>query len=61
MVDDDDADASLALHRNRGFADAGRLKSVGFKHGRRLDTVLLQRNLNVSWSVMSVKAGSSLR
>ncbi|MFG1932767.1 GNAT family N-acetyltransferase [Mycobacterium sp. NPDC048908] len=37
--------ASLALHRNRGFVDAGRLTRVGFKHGRWLDTVLLQRSL----------------
>jgi phosphinothricin acetyltransferase len=44
IVDTDDA-ASLALHRNRGFVDAGRLRAVGFKHGRWLDTVLLQRSL----------------
>jgi phosphinothricin acetyltransferase len=37
--------ASLILHRKRGFAEAGRLQSVGFKHGRWLDTVLLQRSL----------------
>lgn len=41
-----DAAASPALHRNRGFVDAGRLTAVGFKHGRRLDTLLLQRTLN---------------
>jgi phosphinothricin acetyltransferase len=41
-----DGEASLALHRNRGFVDAGRLTSVGFKHGRWLDTVLLQRSLS---------------
>ena len=46
VIVDDDADTSLALHRNRGFVDAGRLTSVGFKHGRWLDTVLLQRSLN---------------
>ena len=39
--------ASLALHRNRGFAEAGRLTAVGHKHGRWLDTVLLQRSLAV--------------
>jgi L-amino acid N-acyltransferase YncA len=37
--------ASLALHRRRGFADSGRLTEVGFKHGRWLDTLLLQRSL----------------
>jgi L-amino acid N-acyltransferase YncA len=45
VIVDDDAEASLALHRNRGFAVAGRLTSVGFKHGRWLDTVRLQRKL----------------
>jgi L-amino acid N-acyltransferase YncA len=44
IVDADDA-ASLALHRNRGFVDAGRLTAVGYKHGRWLDTLLLQRSL----------------
>jgi phosphinothricin acetyltransferase len=43
---DVDGAASLALHRNRGFVDAGRLTAVGFKHGRWLDTVLLQRSLS---------------
>jgi L-amino acid N-acyltransferase YncA len=38
--------ASLALHRRRGFIDAGRLTKVGFKHGRWLDTILLQRSLH---------------
>ncbi|WP_414637484.1 GNAT family N-acetyltransferase [Amycolatopsis sp.] len=37
--------ASPALHRRRGFVDAGRLARVGFKHGRWLDTMLLQRTL----------------
>jgi L-amino acid N-acyltransferase YncA len=46
VIVDSDAGASLALHRNRGFVDAGRLRSVGYKHGRWLDTVLLQRTLN---------------
>jgi L-amino acid N-acyltransferase YncA len=40
-----DTEASLALHRSRGFVEAGRLTAVGFKHGRWLDTVLLQRSL----------------
>jgi len=48
VIVDDDADASLALHRNRGFVDAGRLSSVGFKHGRWLDTLLLQCSLTAA-------------
>ncbi|MFI8420029.1 GNAT family N-acetyltransferase [Streptomyces sp. NPDC085479] len=39
------AAASLALHRRLGFAEAGRLTSVGHKHGLWLDTVLLQLDL----------------
>jgi L-amino acid N-acyltransferase YncA len=35
--------ASVALHRACGFAAAGRLANVGFKHGRWVDTVLMQR------------------
>jgi phosphinothricin acetyltransferase len=46
VIVDADADASLALHRNRGFAEVGRLTAVGFKHGCWLDTVLLQRSLS---------------
>jgi phosphinothricin acetyltransferase len=37
--------ASVALHRACGFADAGRMKSVGFKFGKWLDTVYMQREL----------------
>jgi L-amino acid N-acyltransferase YncA len=40
-----DSEASIALHRALGFADAGRLTAVGHKHGRWVDTVLMQRGL----------------
>ena len=43
--DPDRQTASLALHRACGFTEAGRLTSVGFKHGRWLDIVLVQRAL----------------
>ncbi|MDQ2185744.1 N-acetyltransferase family protein [Alcaligenaceae bacterium A4P071] len=36
---------SLALHARHGFRTAGTLQSVGFKFGRWLDTVLMQRDL----------------
>ncbi len=45
IVDIEGAAASLALHRNRGFLDAGRLTAVGYKHSRWLDTLLLQRSI----------------
>jgi phosphinothricin acetyltransferase len=34
--------ASVALHKSLGFADAGRLSAVGWKHGRWLDSVYMQ-------------------
>ncbi len=37
--------ASVALHRSRGFVDAGRLRAVGHKLDRWIDTVLLQLRL----------------
>lgn len=37
--------ASIRLHERAGFRLVGVLRSVGFKHGRWLDTVLLQRPL----------------
>ncbi|WP_326599160.1 GNAT family N-acetyltransferase [Streptomyces sp. NBC_01803] len=45
VIADADNDASPALHRKFGFRDAGRLTAVGHKHGRWLDTLLLQRDL----------------
>ncbi|MFI9588317.1 GNAT family N-acetyltransferase [Streptomyces sp. NPDC052236] len=39
---------SAALHRRFGFADAGLLTGVGYKHGRWIDTRLMQRALSAS-------------
>ncbi|MBA4791958.1 MAG: N-acetyltransferase [Rhizobiales bacterium] len=36
---------SIALHRACGFYDVGVLKATGFKFGRWLDTVLMQREM----------------
>ena len=38
-------EGSIALHRRLGFETVGTLKSVGFKFGRWVDTVLMQRSL----------------
>lgn len=38
--------ASIALHSTCGFTVAGQLKAVGWKHGRWLDTVYMQRPLS---------------
>lgn len=37
--------ASVALHRGMGFRRVGTLRAVGFKFGRWVDTVLMQRPL----------------
>ncbi|WP_295012312.1 GNAT family N-acetyltransferase [uncultured Microbacterium sp.] len=39
------AAASIAVHRRRGFVDAGTLRGVGIKFGRTLDVVFLQKSL----------------
>ena len=38
--------ASIAVHASLGFAEVGRLKSVGWKHGRWLDSLYMQRDLH---------------
>ena len=45
VIADTGSDASVRLHRKLGFTEAGRLRDVGYKHGRWIDTVLMQRNL----------------
>jgi phosphinothricin acetyltransferase len=37
--------ASIALHKSCGFEEAGRLQHVGFKFGRWLDSIYMQREL----------------
>ena len=37
--------ASIALHSGCGFAQVGRLKAVGWKKDRWLDSVYMQRSL----------------
>jgi L-amino acid N-acyltransferase YncA len=37
--------ASLALHERLGFGHVGRLRHVGYKFGRKLDTVYMQLDL----------------
>jgi phosphinothricin acetyltransferase len=37
--------ASIALHRSLGFTFSGTIHAVGFKHGRWLDSVIMQRPL----------------
>ena len=39
--------ASVALHERLGFVHAGRMRNVGFKFGRKLDTVYMQKDLTM--------------
>jgi L-amino acid N-acyltransferase YncA len=45
VIGDSGNRASVALHERLGFRQVGTLKSVGRKHGRWVDTVLMQRTL----------------
>jgi L-amino acid N-acyltransferase YncA len=45
VIGDSDNHASIKLHERCGFALAGLLPSTGFKFGRWVDVVLMQRAL----------------
>ncbi|MFM0732069.1 GNAT family N-acetyltransferase [Paraburkholderia sediminicola] len=47
VIADGGSGGSLSLHTQLGFELTGTLKAVGFKHGRWLDTTLMQRALGV--------------
>lgn len=54
----DDNAGSIALHARMGFERIGALRSVGFKKGQWLDTVLMQRPLGIGSGALP--AGASL-
>lgn len=45
VIGDSGNAGSVALHRSLGFEEIGTLRAVGFKHGRWVDTVYMQRAL----------------
>ncbi|GAA2004570.1 GNAT family N-acetyltransferase [Microbacterium ulmi] len=45
VISDKGAEASVALHEKLGFVETGRLGRVGFKFGRWLGTIYLQKSL----------------
>jgi phosphinothricin acetyltransferase len=47
VIGDSGNAASIGLHSALGFRMAGTLRSIGFKHGRWVDSVLMQRDLGV--------------
>ena len=51
---------SIALHRSLGFKDAGMGRAVGFKHGRWVDTVWMQRPLGAGDADIPTAPGLTL-
>jgi phosphinothricin acetyltransferase len=49
---------SIALHSRLGFRPVGSLMSVGFKHGRWVDSVIMQRPLAAGDSISPLLAAS---
>jgi L-amino acid N-acyltransferase YncA len=47
VIGDSAQAASIAVHERAGFTLIGTMRSVGFKHGKWLDTVLMQRSLGI--------------
>ena len=45
VIGDSAQSASIGLHRRAGFTFVGTIHSVGYKHGRWLDSVIMQRAL----------------
>jgi L-amino acid N-acyltransferase YncA len=45
VIADKGAEASLVMHKNFGFKEIGHMGKVGFKFGRWLGTVLMQKSL----------------
>ncbi len=45
VIADRGAEASIAMHREFGFKEIGRMGRVGFKFDRWLGTVLMQKSL----------------
>ena len=45
IIADSGSPASIALHASLGFSRVGSLTAVGYKHGRWIDTTLMQRAL----------------
>jgi phosphinothricin acetyltransferase len=52
--------ASIGLHRALGFTQIGLARSVGFKHGRWVDIVWMQRSLNSGDGALPEGPGLSL-
>ncbi|MCC7428659.1 MAG: N-acetyltransferase [Alphaproteobacteria bacterium] len=56
-IGDTDNKASIGLHSALGFGMAGTLEAVGYKHGRWVDVVLMQRGLGQYPTLLPPPAG----
>jgi L-amino acid N-acyltransferase YncA len=54
IIGDSGNESSIGLHRALGFTQAGVLPSIGWKHGRWVDTVLMVRALGAGASMPPV-------
>ena len=52
IIGDRANESSIRLHARHGFRDCGTLAAVGFKHGRWVDTVFMQRALGAGESTL---------
>nr|WP_245571879.1 GNAT family N-acetyltransferase [Microvirga subterranea] len=50
VLGDEESKGSIGLHRSLGFEPVGILKGIGYKHGRWLSSVLMQRPLGCGMS-----------
>jgi len=60
VIGDSGNAASIGLHRSLGFEQTGLARSVGFKHGRWVDIVSMQRALGAGDGTQPVGAGLRL-
>jgi len=58
VISDSGAEASLKLHLDLGFQEVGRMGGVGYKFGRSLGTITLQKTLTPSRRKKSPSAAS---
>lgn len=61
VIGDSGNAGSIGLHRSLGFKDAGVGRSLGYKHGRWVDIVWMQRDLNAGDTAEPDAAGLDLK
>lgn len=61
VIGDTANQGSIALHRRHGFREVGTLRSVGFKFGRWVDSVLMQRALSEGGASLPGSGGGQER